>query len=238
MAPLFRLESVTRRYGERLALAIPALSIGEGGIHSLSGPNGSGKSTLLGILAFLSPPTSGALYYDGKRVEWKEWSLVPLRREVTLLHQSPFLFDGSVYADVAFGLRIRGMKGERKRRRIAESLETVGLGGFEHRRSRALSGGEAQRVALARALALAPRVLLLDEPLASVDRESAEVIRGVIAGLPARGTTVIMTSHDPGAAGRVNGEVIRLEEGRLSRAQDDGGSGEAGRNGGGVDAYV
>ncbi|MDA8123113.1 MAG: ATP-binding cassette domain-containing protein [Deltaproteobacteria bacterium] len=221
MAPIFRLESVTRHYGERLALEIPELVIEEGGIRSLSGPNGSGKSTLLGILAFLSPPTSGVLYYDGKRVEWKERSLVALRREVTLLHQSPYLFEGSVHANIAFGLGIRGMRGEEKHGRIEESLETVGLGGFGHRRARALSGGETQRVALARALALAPRVLLLDEPLANVDRDSAVVIRAVIAGLPARGTTVIMTTHDPDVPGCSNGEVIRLEEGRLSRSRDE-----------------
>jgi len=220
--PLYRLESVTKRYRERVALGIPALVIGEGGIHSLSGPNGSGKSTLLGILAFLSPPTSGALYYDGKRVEWKERSLVALRREATLLHQAPYLFEGSVLANMTFGLKVRGVEGEQRRRRIAESLEMVGLGGFEHRRARALSGGETQRIALARALALSPRVLLLDEPLANVDRESAEVIRAVIAGLPARGTTVIMTTHDPDVPGRLNGEAIRLEEGRLSAAPDVG----------------
>ncbi len=238
MLPLYRLESVTRRYSERLALEIPKLVIEEGGIHSLSGPNGSGKSTLLGILAFLSPPTSGALYYDGKRVEWKERSLVALRREVTLLHQSPYLFEGSVHANLAFGLKIRGMRGEQKRGRIAESLETVGLGGFEHRKAGALSGGESQRVAFARALALAPRVLLLDEPLANVDRESAGVIRAVIAGLPARGTTVIMTTHDPDGTGRLPGEVLHLEEGRLCRARDEGCDGGDGKNGAAADDHV
>jgi tungstate transport system ATP-binding protein len=238
MAPLYRIESVTRRYSERLALDITELVIEEGGIHSLSGPNGSGKSTLLGILAFLSPPTSGALYYDGKRVEWKERSLVALRREATLLHQSPYLFEGSVHANLDFGLKIRGMGEKQKRGRIAESLETVGLGGFGHRRAKALSGGETQRIALARALALAPRVLLLDEPLANVDRESAKVIRAVIAGLSARGTTVIMTTHDPDVPCRLNGEVIRLEEGRLYRARDEGRDGADGKNEGDADAHV
>jgi len=93
----------------------------------------------------------------------------------------------------------------------------VGLQGFEGRKARALSGGEMQRVALARALVLAPRVLLLDEPLANVDRESAKVISDVIAGLPGKGTTVMMATHDPGRTGRLDGESIHLEEGRLSR---------------------
>ncbi|MBI5419940.1 MAG: ABC transporter ATP-binding protein [Deltaproteobacteria bacterium] len=216
MGPLYRLRMLTKRHGHKAALSIAGLDIFEGCIYSLTGPNGSGKSTLLGILAFLSPPTSGTLHYDGKPVEWKGRSLVPLRQEVTLVHQSPYLFEGSVYSNLAFGLKVRGIPEETQRSRIGLSLETVGLSGFEERRARALSGGEAQRVALARALALAPRVLLLDEPLANVDGRSAEVIRLVISGLPGRGTTVVMTTHDPDPPSCLNGEVIRLEEGRVS----------------------
>lgn len=239
MPQLYRLESIEKHYGRRVALEVPELSIGEGGIHSLTGPNGSGKSTLLGLLAFLSPPTSGTLCYDGKRVEWNARSLIALRKEATLLHQSPYLFEGSVSDNIAFGLKVRGAGEETRTSRIAESLEMVGLSGFEPRRAKALSGGEMQRVALARALALHPRVLLLDEPLANVDRPSAEVIREVIRGLPERGTTVIMTTHDPVPAERMNGEVIRLEGGRLSGARrpEDGG-GPHRKNGASADANV
>lgn len=237
MAVLYRLESVTRRYPGRVALEIPELAIEEGGMRLLSGPNGSGKSTLLALLAFLSPPYAGTLYYDGKRVEWKERSLVSLRREVTLLHQAPYLFEGSVYDNLAFGLRIRGIKKEEMRERMAESLARVGLSGFGRRNARALSGGEAQRVALARSLALAPRVLLLDEPLAGVDRESAGVIRDVIEGLPGRGTTVIMATHYPHGSGmRCRG--ITLEEGRISGVREERGVRCAGKVGGGADADV
>jgi tungstate transport system ATP-binding protein len=216
MAPLYRLVSIRKCYRDKVALEIPSLSITEGGIHSLMGPNGSGKSTLLGLLAFLSPPTSGTLYYNGAVVDWKGRSLVGLRKEVTLLHQSPYLFEGSVSDNIAYGLKVRGIDGETRRHRIAESLEMVGLGGFDQRRARALSGGEMQRVALARALAPSPRVLLLDEPLANVDQGSAEVIRAVILGLSEKGTTVVMTTHDPERTGRMIGAVIRLEEGRIS----------------------
>lgn len=222
MEPLYRLEAVGKRYGEKEVLAIPALEIREGRFHFLTGPNGSGKTTLLSILAFLLRPTSGLLYYAGRRVEWKGETLVALRREVTLLHQSPYLFDGTVFSNVAYGLKVRGIDGEAGKERIDKALKMVGLEGFGGRRARALSGGEMQRVALARALVLAPRALLLDEPLANVDRESVEVIRDVIAGLPARGTTVIMATHDPGRAGGQNDELIRLEEGRISRAPSEG----------------
>jgi len=217
MEPLYRLESVCKRYGEKEALAISALEIGKGSFNLLTGPNGSGKTTLLSTLAFLLPPTSGELYYSGNRVEWKGRGLVALRREATLLHQSPYLFDGTVFSNIAYGLKVRSIDGGMHGERVGKALEMVGLEGFAGRKARALSGGEMQRVALARALVLEPRVLLLDEPMASVDRESAAVIRNVIAGLPAGGTTVIMATHDPDRMGWPDGLRIHLEEGRLSR---------------------
>ncbi len=227
MAPLYRLEAIGKRYGEKEVLSIPSLEIREGSFHFLTGPNGSGKTTLLSVLAFLLRPTSGELHYAGRRVEWKGRSLVALRREATLLHQSPYLFDATVSSNIAYGLKVRGIDGEAQGERIREALKMVGLEGFGDRRARSLSGGEMQRVALARALVLAPRVLLLDEPLANVDRESAEVIRGVISGLPVRGTTVIMATHDPVRGGRRADDLIRLEEGRLFH----GGNGEQGGRG-------
>ena len=217
MDPLYRLESIGKRYGEKEVLSIPALEIREGRIQFLTGPNGSGKTTLLSILAFLLRPTTGVLYYKGTRVEWKGKTLVALRRQVTLLHQSPYLFDRTVSSNVAYGLKVRNIDGRAGKERIAGALKMVGLNGFEDRLARELSGGEIQRVALARALVLEPRVLLLDEPLANIDRESAGVVREVIARLPAGGTTVIMATHDPGLPGRADGEWIRLDEGRLSR---------------------
>ncbi len=225
MAPLYLLEDVRMAYEGRQALMVPRLAIPEGTFCSLIGPNGSGKSTLLGILAFLCPPTDGAVWFGGMRVDWRERSLGPLRKEVTLLHQSPYLFEGSVGANVAYGLRVRGIGGEAGRRRIEDALETVGLSGFGERRARALSGGEMQRVALARAQALYPRGLLLDEPLAGVDRDSAELIRRVIHELPHRGPTVIVATHDPHGTSRQGGMRLRLEDGRLLSpvaACDDG----------------
>jgi tungstate transport system ATP-binding protein len=95
-------------------------------------------------------------------------------------------------------------------------LDGVGLQGFRDRKARELSGGEAQRVAMARALALEPEVLLLDEPLANIDRETAGLLETVIASLPARGTTVVMTTHDPDHPDRLNGESILLEGGKVA----------------------
>ena len=211
---MYRLQSIRKRYGSNVALDVEELTIAEGRLYTLTGANGAGKSTLLGILAFLAPPTSGEIFYAGVRVDWNHGSVEEYRRKVTLLHQSPYLFGGSVHDNVAFGLKVRGIPGEEHRRIVDRALDGVGLQGFRDRKARELSGGEAQRVAMARALALNPEVLLLDEPLANIDRETAGLLETVIASLPARGTTVVMTTHDPDHPGRLNGESIHLEGGR------------------------
>ncbi len=216
MTPLYRLIGIRKSHGERTVLAIDDLALFPGKLYTLTGPNGSGKTTLLTLLALLAPPTAGELRYEGEPVQWTNAALLPLRRQMTLLHQSPYLFDGSVLANVAFGLKLRGIRGDGKQRRVEQALELVGLPGFGLRRTRELSGGEAQRVAMARALALEPKVLLLDEPLANVDRGTSELLEGVIAALPERGTTVIMTTHDPQHLGRLGGEQIHLIAGELA----------------------
>ncbi len=215
MEALYRLHAIRKRYGSNLALDIGELSIAEGRLYTLTGANGAGKSTLLNILAFLAPPTSGEIFYAGKRVDRDRGGMEEYRRKVTLLHQSPYLFGGTVHDNVAFGLKVRGIRGEELRRRIDMALDTVGLQGFRERKARELSGGEAQRVAMARALALKPEVLLLDEPLANIDRETTGLLEAVIAKLPSQGTTVVMTTHDPHHPGRLNGESIFLEGGRI-----------------------
>jgi tungstate transport system ATP-binding protein len=213
---LYRLRSVTKRYGSNVAVAIDALTIDSGRLYTLTGANGAGKSTLLGILAFLTPPTTGEIFYAGERIDWKGDIVARQRRKVTLLHQSPYLFGGTVFRNVAYGLKARGIAGDAMFRAVARALETVGLESFRDRDARELSGGEAQRVAMARALALDPEVLLLDEPLANIDRETTGLLEMVIASLPSRGTTVVMTAHDPDPPARWNGGSIVLEEGKVA----------------------
>lgn len=215
MDPLFRLESVTHRYDGKVALTIPSLSLCGGRLHLVTGPNGAGKSTLLSILAFLLSPSVGEIHYHGEKIDARGPGAVRARREVTLLHQIPFLFDGTVFGNIAFGLLTRGVRGEELRNRVALALEQVGLGGFERRSARRLSVGETQRVAMARALTLSPRVLLLDEPLANVDRETAELLRKVIDGLPGAGTTVVMATHGEVEEAGSDREILRLDRGTM-----------------------
>ena len=217
MTPRYRLTGVAKYYGDKIALELESLTILPGRIYVLTGDNGSGKSTLLSILAFLSRPERGEVEFDGKLVEWKNAELQLLRRQVTLLHQSPYLFTGTVFGNIAYGLKLRGQKDDALKQRVAEALALVRLAGFETRNVRQLSGGEARRVALARALALQPVVLLFDEPLANLDRISAEVVDGIITTLPSQGTTVVVATHDPQQAGRLGGDTIRLADNKLDR---------------------
>ncbi len=214
MTPILTLKDVLLRRGGGFALSVGELELHPGRLYALTGPNGAGKSTLLRLLAGLEPPDSGALRLDGE-VATAGVALRRLRRQATLVEQSPFLFDASVYENLAFGLRLREVGGDLQRRRIARALEAVGLAGFEHRRARALSGGEAQRVALARALVLRPRVLLLDEPTGGLDCEALPLFEAWLSALPAEGVTVVLSTHDAAQPGRLGGETLRLRAGRL-----------------------
>jgi tungstate transport system ATP-binding protein len=216
--PLIHLTSIQKSYDGKIALDLDKLTIHLGRLYILSGPNGSGKSTLLSIMALLTKPDQGEMVFADKLITWKQSELNFLRKKVTLLHQSPYLFVGTVSGNVAFGLKARGISGEELRHAVADSLALAGLTGFEDRNVRQLSGGEARRVALARALALKPELLLLDEPLANADQESAEILEQLIASLPAQGTTVVMSSHDPLHGERMEGDEIRLLSGRIENA--------------------
>ena len=221
MPPLFDLSSVRKCYGNIIALELESLLLWPGRLYTLTGPNGSGKSTLLSILAFLLKPDGGVVTYKGERINWDINNLNRLRKGVTLLHQSPYLFSGTVNGNVAFGPKLNGIKGVELRRIVGEALEMVGLSGFEERKIAQLSGGESRRVALARALALKPEVLLLDEPLANVDRDSAQLIELLISDLPKKGTLVVISTHDSLQGERLKGEEIRLKEGRIENSNQN-----------------
>lgn len=211
---IYRIERLRHRYGAQTVLEISRLVIERGGIVGLIGPNGSGKSTLLRLLALLESPSEGrVIYHNGAADERRN----PPRFQVTLLNQEPYLLKRNVSENVGYGLRVRGDT-DRLRQRVDEALEWVGLDPavFSKRRWFELSGGEAQRVALAARLILKPKVLLLDEPIANVDAESAQRIQD--AALDARklwGTTLVVSSHDWYWLFEIADSVLHLLHGRL-----------------------
>ena len=168
---LYRLTDVTRVFDDRTVVDIPALSIEAGGRYALLGPNGAGKTTLLDILAFLERPTTGTIAFRSKPVDFSRQRLRRLRQQVVMVAQSPILFTTTVFQNVAFGLKVRKIRGKERRKRVEDALEQVGMAAFSGAMAHRLSGGETQRVALAQALAVSPKVLLCDEPTANVDAE-------------------------------------------------------------------
>ena len=212
--PIYEISSLKQSYAGKTVLAIEELTVQPASIVGLIGPNGSGKSTLLKLLGLIERPTRGKIHFNGRLVE-------PFSDEarflITILPQEPFLMKRSVFNNVSYGLKLRG-NGRDVVDRVNEALSLVGLPGkdFVRRPWYALSGGEAQRVALAARLALKPKVLLLDEPTASVDAASAQLIKE--ASLRARqelGTTLIVASHDWQWLYEICDEILHLFKGRI-----------------------
>jgi len=212
---LFEIKDLTKVYGDRTVLDIPELVFEKGVIYSLLGPNGSGKTTLLEILSLLAPPTTGNIRYNHKPVDFTGNNLTALRREIVMVQQNPILFTTSVYKNLEFGLRIRGIPGTEREKIIEASLDLVGMRDFRDAEAHRLSGGETQRVAIAQALACSPRVMFFDEPTSNVDVENQIAIEQIMIEINTqKGISVIFTTHNLHQASKLCSRVISLFEGR------------------------
>lgn len=200
---------------DREVLNIPQLAFARGKAYALVGPNGSGKSTLMLILSFLLRPTSGRIFFRGTEVT--DRNRFELQKRISMLLQDPLLFSTTVEKNVEYGLKIRQVSREQRKKRAQECLERVGLKGFAKRKAREISGGEAQRVAIARALAIRPDILFLDELTANVDEGNVKIVEDIVHSLSRElGTTVIFSTHDRNQAMRVSDETIILLDGRIT----------------------
>lgn len=207
-----RAEGIRKEYGKRVVVDVDRVEVEPGRTLALLGPSGAGKSTLLAILGLLEKPDAGQVYLDDKPVSARDRAA---RMHMAAAFQSPYLFKGTIADNVAYGLRLRGLSPGRRRELVAEALERVGLAGWESNSALTLSGGEAQRVALARALVLKPRVLLLDEPLSSLD----PLIKGRLTQDFARiihedSMTTVYVTHDQNEAMAVAESMVILRDGR------------------------
>jgi ABC-type Fe3+/spermidine/putrescine transport system ATPase subunit len=209
------LNSLSYRYNNKAswALADLSLSVESGEMVALLGPSGSGKTTALRLICGLLHPCAGQVLVDGRPMN----GLPPERRDTAMVFQNGLLFEHmSVAANVAFGLRMRRLPKPEIARRVAAALDQVYMRGFGGRRPRELSGGEQQRVALARALVIRPRVLLLDEPLSSLDASLRGELRELLIELQREGDhTTVFVTHDQQEAVRVAGRIGLLFDGRL-----------------------
>ena len=190
------------------------ITVQTGECLGLVGPNGSGKSSLLKILAFLEPPTTGKIWFQGLPIPRQ----VPLdiRRKIAIVFQESLLLDTSVWENVAIGLKIRGIPKAEIQRRTSYWLEQFRISHLAKQTSRSLSGGEAQRVSLARALVLEPDILFLDEPFSALDAPTKESLRTDLAHIfQTTQITIILVSHDFEDIHRLSQRTLLLLQGRI-----------------------
>jgi ABC-type Fe3+/spermidine/putrescine transport system ATPase subunit len=206
---------VSRSFGAVRALLPTDLEVGAGEFLTLLGPSGSGKTTLLNIAAGYLAPSAGRVHIGPRDVT----DLPPRRRNVGMVFQNYALFPHlSVFDNVAYGLRARGVAATDVAKRVDAALEMVRLEGYGARAIRQLSGGQQQRVALARALVIEPDVLLMDEPLGALDRQLRQYVQLEIRRLHRRhGRTTIYVTHDQEEALVMSDRIAIMREGRLEQ---------------------
>ena len=214
-AHLVRIDGVSKAYGERVVLAGVAARFLSGESYVLTGDNGSGKSTLMRILSGLELDAAGSLEIDGKRADlanYPEW----LRQDIVYVHQHPYLFDTSIEENIGYGLKARRMPADERRRVVAAVLDWAGLGHVARVRPSRLSGGEKQRVAMARAKVLHPRLFLLDEPTANLDRDGRQRVLELIHDLGQGESCVVVACHDRELISLPFMRQLRLADGKLA----------------------
>jgi spermidine/putrescine ABC transporter ATP-binding subunit len=209
------LAGIAKHYGSIAAIDRVSLRLEQGELVTILGPSGSGKTTLLTLIAGLAEPTSGSIHLGGRDVT----HLPAASRNIGLVFQSYALFPHmTVFANVAFPLAVRKVDKADIRTRVAKALELVRLSGFEKRRPAQLSGGQQQRVALARALVFQPEILLLDEPLAALDRKLREEVQVELRQLQhALQITTVLVTHDQEEALSLSDRIVVLADGRVQQ---------------------
>jgi tungstate transport system ATP-binding protein len=217
MSVLLEVKNLTIRRESRMVLEVDDLSVEESQVLAVIGPNGAGKSTLLLALSRLLAHDQGQVTFRGQPIE--EMDELTYRRRIGLVLQEPLLLDGSVFENVAMGLRFRRMPRTEVSQRVDEWLKRLNISHLRDRSVRKLSGGEAQRVSLARAFALQPEVLMLDEPFSALDAPTrSRLLEDFQALLAATSITTLFITHDLDEALYLADQVAVLLEGRLRQS--------------------
>src|ERR1700737_4045785 len=213
--PLLRIDAVVKKFGAFRAVDRLSLDIRAGEFFALLGPSGCGKTTLLRMLAGFETPDEGRILLNGRDIA----QVLPHQRPVNMMFQNYALFPHLTVRDnIAFGLKRAGMPRAEIATRVAEMVALVKLEGLEQRKPDQLSGGQKQRVALARSLARRPQVLLLDEPLAALDKKLRESTQFELMELQRRlGMTFVIVTHDQAEAMTVADRIGVMDSGRLEQ---------------------
>lgn len=212
------LDGVTRRYGDdRPAVDGLFLDVAPGTFLALLGPSGCGKTTTLRLIAGFEAPDEGRILFGERLLADRRHAVPPEERDMAMVFQSHALWPHMSVADNAgYPLKVRGVSGADYQKRVAAALEAVELGAFRDRRPADLSGGQKQRVALARCLVTDPKVILFDEPLASLDRHLKASLEATFRDFHRRtGATIVYVTHDQGEAMALADQVAVMSRGRV-----------------------
>ncbi|MBY0280544.1 MAG: polyamine ABC transporter ATP-binding protein [Alphaproteobacteria bacterium] len=211
--PYIQIENISKNYGAIQAVRGVSLSIYKGELFSLLGGSGCGKTTLLRMLAGFETPTAGKILIDG--IDVTNWA--PYKRPVNMMFQSYALFPHmTVYQNIAFGLKQEKLSKAQIHERVQWGLDLVQMLGFAHRKPHQLSGGQRQRVALVRSLVKQPKLLLLDEPLAALDKKLREQTQFELVNIQESvGITFVLVTHDQEEAMTMSTRMAVMEEGKI-----------------------
>lgn len=216
MENAFNIRNLTVEFTGNRVLDIDQLDFAAEKIHALIGPSGAGKSTLLRVLNLLQKPDTGQVMFFGRPLSFTGPEKLATQRSMAMVFQKPAMFSGSLYHNVALGLKIRREKAQEIKTTVHQVLETVGLADLANRSALTLSGGEAQRAALARALVVNPKILILDEPTANLDPANVSIIEDIIRKIHAQtGITIIIVTHNLYQARRISEHTVFLNKGKV-----------------------
>ena len=198
------------------------IQIKKGEKIAIMGPNGAGKSTLFSHFNGLSEPTSGHVEIDGEKNVFERDELLKVRQKVGIVFLDPNdqLFATTVKEDVAFGPMNLGLDYDEVKRRITESLEMVGMSGFEDKTPHHLSGGQQKRVAIAGIVAMRPDIMILDEPTAGLDPEGVDKVLDILNNLNSEGISIVISSHDIEMVNEFADKIYVLYEGEIIASGD------------------
>ncbi len=221
---IIRLFHVHKRYGPKNALADVSLDIPKNAFYFITGPSGAGKTTLLKLLYLGEPVSEGQILVDGMNLARIPAKRVPfLRRNFGVIFQDYKLIPTkTAFENVALVLEAAGAKYRLIQKKVRSVLRTVGMEDKAEALPPSLSGGEQQRVAVARAVAGDPKIILADEPTASLDEDSARIILELLKGFHVRGGTVLLATHDRHLIEQTGGRVVHLRQGRLVKISSAG----------------
>lgn len=216
--PIIQLEKIQLQKQYKSILEVDNFQVNEGEVFGVIGPNGAGKSTLLKVMSFLEKPTSGSIYFKGKKLINKNVE-VDLRREIAVVFQQPLMFDTTVYNNVATSLQLRHVSKNVIKQKVEYWLRKFGIEHLAERYARTISGGEAQRVALARAMVYEPKILFLDEPFSALDLPSRKkLLEDFKAVLSETKTTTLFVSHDYQEIKYLCSQMVILYNGQLIKS--------------------